>query len=58
MLVDAVLPFSVVTEATFHHGLRCATCHREIEPGRPFASEVQGIYDNGDEYALLKCVYC
>lgn len=56
--VDPLLEFPVVTDRMFPHGLRCESCHREIEPGRPFQSVEESLWENGDVLAVLRCVYC
>jgi len=53
-----LLPFPVMTDAGFPHGLRCDTCLREITEGQPYREDVDYIYDNGDSMSTLRCVYC
>ena len=55
---DVVVPYPVVTEATFPHGLRCAHCERVINVGQPFDSHVTRTYTSGDTLGHLACVYC
>jgi ferredoxin len=52
------VPFPVMTDAGFPHGLRCDACHRLITEGQPYREDVEGVYDNGDTISLLRCVYC
>ena len=52
------VPFPVVTNAGFPHGLRCVECHRLIVEGQPYVERLQGVYDNGDTMSLLTCAYC
>lgn len=52
------VPFPVMTDTGFPHGLRCDTCHRLITEGQPYREDVESVYDNGDTLAVLRCVYC
>lgn len=55
---DPELSFPVVTEQNFPWGLRCGLCHRIIEVGKPFQAYEESMYENGDTWAMLLCVYC
>jgi hypothetical protein len=52
------IPFPVMTDAGFPHGLRCDACRRPIIEGQPYREDVESVYANGDTMAILRCVYC
>lgn len=54
---DLTMSFPVVTDDTFPHGLRCTTCHREIQAGQPYGSSIPVLLGD-DEVSVLVCVYC
>jgi hypothetical protein len=54
--------YPIVTEAEFEDGLRCPGCSREILPGQPYQTILEGVIPSrGGRAAYLTfitCVYC
>lgn len=53
---DPEVSFPVVIPDSFPHGLRCATCHRPIDVGDPYAPRLSGVRDDGTPICILTCV--
>lgn len=57
MTAQVEVPFPVMTDAGFPHGLRCAECHRLIGVGQPYREDLEGMVGDSP-LTVLRCVYC
>lgn len=58
MVATMELMFRVVVEGEFEEGLQCPTCHRDIQVGQPYRSQIVGMTSTGGTIEVLMCVYC
>lgn len=56
-MIDDYRDAQIVTKADFPHGLRCADCDREMEPGEHYSARLEGFVDEVP-LTVLTCELC